>query len=457
MTNLRVIERSTLLPFSADRVYAWHTRPGAFERLVPPWDRVEVVERSGPLAEGTEVRLRVHLGPLPVTWVARHRDVHEGLGFTDVQVSGPFASWVHSHRFTPRSEGGSVLSDRIEYRLPCGRVGELLGGRHAHTRIDRMLEYRHRTTADDLTRHAAAPGPLTVAITGQSGLVGRALSAFLTSGGHRVIPLVRRRAGPGELHWDPGSGSIDAAGLEGVDAVIHLAGENIAGGRWTAARKRRIASSRLDGTRLLATTLARLSQKPAVLISASAVGIYGDRGDEILTEASPTGSGFLAELGQAWEEASAAASDAGIRVVLPRLGIVLTPGGGALQRMLPPFRLGVGGPLGSGRQWMSWLTLDDAVGMLHYLLTTPDIAGPVNAVAPEPTTNSDFAGALGRVLRRPAILPVPAPILEALFGELAREALLAGQRVRPALLEARGYPFRDPALLPALRRILGVG
>ena len=306
----------------------------------------------------------------------------------------------------------------------------------------------------DTPLHTGAPGPLTVAVTGASGLLGRALVPFLTAGGHRVLRLVRRAPGPGEIGWDPSTGTIDAAALEGVDVVVHLAGENIAGGRWTAARKRRITASRLDGTRLLAGTLAGLKRKPAVLISASAVGIYGDRGDEILTEASGTGPGFLAELGVAWEAAADPARQAGIRLVLPRLGIILTPGGGALERMLTPFRLGLGGPLGSGRQWMSWLTLDDAIGIIHRAMTDGAIEGALNAVAPEPVTNADFARTLGQALHRPAVIPVPALALELAFGELAREALLASQRAIPAVLTAHGFPFRDPSLLPALQRLL---
>ncbi|MBS1242229.1 MAG: Cell division inhibitor, partial [Gemmatimonadetes bacterium] len=233
MSQATVIERATPLPFPAEAVYAWHERSGAFERLVPPWDRVEVLERSGGLADGTTVRLRVHRGPLAVEWVARHRDVVPGRQFVDEQVEGPFASWVHTHQTTPSGRGSCVLTDRIEYRLPCGPLGDLLGAGLARREIERMLAHRHQTVRDDLTRHAAAPGPLTVAVTGASGLLGRSLVPFLTTGGHRVVRLVRRTPGPDELGWDPEAGRIDAAGLERVDAVVHLAGESIAGGRWT--------------------------------------------------------------------------------------------------------------------------------------------------------------------------------------------------------------------------------
>lgn len=267
--------------------------------------------------------------------------------------------------------------------------------------------------------------------------------------------LVRAQPAPGEVSWDPTAGSLDTAALEGVAAAVHLAGEPIAEGRWNDAKKLRIQRSRTRGTRLLAEALARLPTPPEVLVSASAVGIYGDRGDELLDEDSPLGSGFLAEVGKAWEAATAPAAGAGIRVVHLRMGIVLARHGGALAKMLPAFRLGGGGPLGSGRQWMSWIALEDAVSAILESLGNSRIHGPVNAVAPEPVRNTDFAGTLGRVLNRPALLPVPAFGLRLLFGEMADEALLASQRVVPSRLRAHGFTFRHPTLEPALRTILG--
>lgn len=298
---------------------------------------------------------------------------------------------------------------------------------------------------------------LSVAVTGASGLIGRALVPVLGATGHTVTRLVRRTPGPGEAHWNPGAGQIDAAALEGTDVVVHLAGESIASARWTVERKRRIRDSRVVGTGLLARTLAALDRPPQLLVSASAIGLYGHRGDTPLTESDPPGTGFLAEVGRDWEGATSAASQAGIRVALLRFGIILSLQGGALAKMLPPFRLGVGGPLGSGRQWMSWLTIDDAVGIIQHGIACPELSGPVNAVAPEPVTNAEFTRSLGTVLGRPAVLPVPAFGLELLFGEMAGEALLGSQRVLPRRLEETGYAFRDPVLLPALRRLLTTG
>jgi uncharacterized protein (TIGR01777 family) len=250
---------------------------------------------------------------------------------------------------------------------------------------------------------------------------------------------------------------IDHAGLEGMDAVVHLAGETV-GTRWSESRKRRIRDSRVEGTMLLAEALASLKRPPAVLVSASAMGIYGDRGDEVLTEeALPEGAptDFFVELGRDWEGASEPARAAGIRVVNPRFGLVLTPAGGALGRMLPPFLLGVGGPLGSGRQWVSWISVDDAIAVVHHALFSEALAGPVNTVAPEPVTSRTFAATLGRVLRRPAVLPAPAPALKLLFGEMANTALLASQRLSAGRLLASGYRFRHPTLEAALRHVLG--
>lgn len=294
----------------------------------------------------------------------------------------------------------------------------------------------------------------TAAVTGAGGLVGRALGRTLTAHGWRVVPLVRRRAHPGEIHWDPAAGRIDAPGLEGLDAVVHLAGEPI-GVRWTPARRRRIRTSRVDATRLLAGALAARDRPPPVLITASAVGIYGNRGDELLTEESPTGEGFLAQLGRDWEAAADPAREAGIRVVHARFAIVLSPEGGALRQMLLPFRLALGGRLGPGTQWTSWISLPDVVDVLQFLLETPALDGPVNVGSPAPVTNREFARVLGAALHRPAVLPIPSFVLELLFGQMARDTLLASQRMVPARLTAAGYTFRHGELMAALRALLG--
>jgi uncharacterized protein (TIGR01777 family) len=293
------------------------------------------------------------------------------------------------------------------------------------------------------------------AISGASGLIGSALRASLARGGHEVSALVRRAPrGADEIAWDPQRGTIDAGRLEGLDAVVHLAGEGIASGRWSAARMERIRSSRERGTALVAGAVARLARKPRVLLCASAIGYYGDRGEEWLDESSSQGRGFLAGVCAAWEAAADPARAAGVRVVHLRFGVVLSAAGGALARMLLPFRLGVGGRLGSGRQYMSWITLDDALAALQRVLASEELRGAVNAVSPGPVTNAEFTAALGRALHRPAVLPVPAFALRLALGGLADEALLASARVRPRVLEAAGHAFLHPQLDGALQHVL---
>ena len=298
-----------------------------------------------------------------------------------------------------------------------------------------------------------------VAITGSTGLVGSAVASALSVAGHEVVRLVRRAPAPGEkaVRWDPEKGEVDAAGLEGLDDVVHLAGENIASGRWNAARKAAIRASRVNGTRLLCDALAGLARPPKTLVCASAIGYYGDRGADVLTEESPPGAGFLPDVCREWEAASEPAARKGIRVVLLRIGVVLSPKGGALSRMLPPFRAGLGGVIGNGRQYVSWVALDDLVGIVLHALRSGELRGPVNAVAPVPVTNRELTEALGKVLSRPTLFPVPAFALRLAVGEMADALLLASARVFPRRLEENGYRFRFPELPAALNHLLGKG
>jgi uncharacterized protein (TIGR01777 family) len=308
-------------------------------------------------------------------------------------------------------------------------------------------------TDRDLDRHRvfAAKGLYRVAVTGASGLIGSALVPFLSGGGHTIHRLVRSTVATStDILWDPTANRIDAAALEGVDAVVHLAGENIAT-RWTAQQKARIRDSRVMGTRLLSATLASLRTKPRVLVAASAVGIYGDRAAEILDESSPPGGGFLAGVVREWEQAAEPARRAGIRVVNTRFGVILSPKGGALAKLLLPFRLGVGGKIGSGRQWMSWIALDDVVGALQFAIFSQSLAGPVNTVAPQPVTNEQFAHTLGQVLHRPSMATVPELAVKLMFGEMGKETVLASQRVLPRALQSAGFTFRHAELGEALR------
>ena len=294
-----------------------------------------------------------------------------------------------------------------------------------------------------------------VLVSGSTGLIGSALVSALEEGGHRVRRLTRSGGSSEDVVlWDPSAGEIDAGRIEGVDAVVHLAGENIAG-RWTDAKKARIRDSRVRGTRLLAETLARLPTPPVVMVSASAAGYYGDRGNELLSEESAPGDNFLAGVGQEWEAAADPAREAGVRVVNPRFGIVLSTEGGALGTTLPIFKLGVGGKIGSGRQYWSWIAIDDVVGAILHVLTKDSLEGPVNVTVPDPPTNSEYTSVLGRVLGRPTVFPLPAPAARIMLGQLADELLLASQRIEPARLKETGYSYRYPELEGALRHLLG--
>lgn len=295
---------------------------------------------------------------------------------------------------------------------------------------------------------------MNVVVSGATGLVGSALVPFLTAAGHRVARLTRRRGDAADhIFWDPQSGTLGAGALERFDAVVHLAGENI-GSRWTRRKKQAILDSRVKGTALLAQRLADVDDRPRTLVCASAMGFYGDRGDEVLDESSAPGTGFLARVCREWEAAAEPARQRGIRVVNLRFGIVLTPRGGPLARMLPPFRIGVGGTIGSGNQYISWIAIDDAVDVIHHSLTDASLRGPVNAVAPTPVTNREFTHTLGRVLGRPTVMPLPAFAARALFGEMGEATVLASARVQPGELLKRGYSFHYPELEGALRHLL---
>lgn len=293
-----------------------------------------------------------------------------------------------------------------------------------------------------------------IVIAGATGLVGTALTDILIAGGHQVSRLLRVHKA-GELFWSPEQNELDPTQLEGFDAVVNLAGENIASDRWTEEKKRQIRDSRVNGTRLLASTLATLSSPPSVLVNASALGYYGDRGDEVLTETSSAGSGFLANVVREWEAATEPASAKGIRVALMRIGVVLSPKGGAMSRLLPIFQMGGGGILGSGKQYMSWIDLEDVARAFHRAIMSTNLEGPINTAAPHPVTNAEFTKVLGKVLMRPTLFPLPAAAARLIMGEMADELLLASQRLKPAKLEENGFQFQYPTLEQSLRHLLG--
>ncbi|HET6965702.1 MAG TPA: TIGR01777 family oxidoreductase [Acidimicrobiales bacterium] len=432
-------------------VFSWHARPGAIHRLMPPWQPVKVAAESGALRDGTAV-LAV---PGGLKWVATHQPdgYVEGSQFVDVlttPVLEQLVTWRHTHAFSASEDGGTVVTDTVETRVPGRLLSEMFG-------------YRTRQLAGDLAAHQVLNPTgrrLTVAVSGSGGLIGSALCAFLSTGGHRVVRLVRgptggRGGAPGEARrWDPAAPDPDL--LEGVDAVVHLAGESIAG-RFTRDHKEAVRDSRIGPTRRLAEAAARAGV--AVFASASAIGYYGpERGDEELTEGSGRGEGFLADLVADWEAATAPAAQGGARVVQVRTGIVQSPRGGALQLQRLLFETGLGGRLGDGHQWTPWIGIDDMVDVYLRAILDPALDGPVNAVAPGVVRNTEYARTLARVLRRPAVVPVPRFGPELLLGrEGASEVAAASQRVVPAKLAEVGHRFRWAELEPALRHVLGRG
>jgi len=428
------------------QVVAWHGRPGAIRRLMPPWQPLGVRHEATSLDSGRAV-LRL---PGGLRWVAQHRPLDPGAagsgeGFVD-ELSNLPLRWRHTHRFEPESEDATRVTDTVETPVPGSFLVQ-------------TFRYRWHQLAGDLAAHARAaglhPGPMTVAVTGSSGLIGTALCAYLSTGGHRVVRLVRAAPrGDDERLWVPES--PDPRVLEGVDAVVHLAGASIAS-RFTAAHKKLVHDSRVGPTAALARAMAGADGGPRVLVCASAIGFYGaDRGDEHLTEDEARGEGFLAGLVEEWEAAAEPARQAGLRVVHVRTGIVQSARGGSLKLLRPLFTAALGGPLAPGSQWVSWIGLDDLLDVFGRALADEGLAGPLNAVAPQPVTNKEYSAVLARVLRRPALVPVPGFGPRLLLGEEgAREMVQASQRVVPARLEAAGHTFRYPDLEGCLRHELG--
>jgi uncharacterized protein len=461
---------------SSNEVFLWHIREGAFERLNPPWYQFKVIERKGNIQNGGTVKIKMKIaGPFHTLWLVKHSDYVEGKQFKDSQIKGLFSSWTHTHLFNSFENSSSILDDHIEYSLPGGMLSERIASPLINKKLNQMFDYRHRLTSGDLRVHSIAnkirgnDRPMTIGITGSSGFVGSSLIPFLTTGGHRVVQFIRHPVSDGNdnfnfknvksIQWNPSSSASlnDQINNENIDAVVNLVGENIFG-RWTKEKKKRIFDSRVNTTNSLCKLLSSLDKPPKVLVSASATGYYGDRGDEILTEESSPSSStdFLSDVCRNWEEATQIAKESGVRVVNLRLGIVLSSSGGMLSKILPIFKLGLGGRIGNGNQYMSWIGLDDLLGFILYAMVDQSIAGPVNTVSPNPITNADFTATLGKVLSRPTKFSIPETMVKLPLGEeLANVALLSSSRAIPERLIKMGYKFRFPHLESVLRHTLG--
>jgi uncharacterized protein len=458
--------RRTSIPVSTEDLFEWHSRPGALERLTPPWQVVEIGEHEG-ISEGAKAYLRIGKRFLTTRWEIEHREYEPGEAFTDVQIKGPFARWEHTHRMLPDDIDArlSILEDRVDYELPVSRMSQPLAGRHAERELVRMFGYRHRVIQEDLLRHQASGlSPLTIAVTGSTGLIGSVLVPFLTTAGHTVVRVVRSRNEQVALalsdqertaFWDPANAYVEAGAFEGVDAVIHLAGESLFGKRWTRRQRARILDSRARGTRLLADTLAAMERPPGILLSASGSGYYGDRGHEVVTEGFPPGAGFLPDVCLAWERATSSAAAAGIRVCRLRFGPVLAPGHGLMALLLPVFRAGLGGTIGRGATWVSWVAIDDVLYALLHMIAREDIFGPFNVSAPHPCTQRKLADTLAHVLGRDAPVRIPASAVDVLVGRDARIAATASIRMMPERLSNSAFEFAYPHLTDALEHLLG--
>lgn len=450
-------QRSTYQHCTAEELYRWHSRPGALRRLLPPWEKTTVVQQNKDISPGAEVSLKMHLGPIPFCFNAQHTENIDGKMFRDIQKKGPFTSWSHAHYFSQVGENG-VLLDKIGFRLPLQRFLPESATNLITRKLQRVFAYRTNQLADDLKLHKQnSLKPLRILISGASGVLGQDLLPLLTTGGHEVWTLVRRPANPElqEIFWDPDAGILNPDDIPDVDGVIHLAGEYIGLNRWSEKSKRRVIESRFKGTSLLATTLAKLPKPPEVFLSASAVGFYGDCKRRIVDESEPAGTDFISEVCTTWEEATKPAQKANIRTVQMRLGVGLTPKGGALHRILSTSPCGFHKHFGTGDQYISWISNDDMISAMLHCLATPSLSGPVNIAAPAPITNRELMKVLGEIVGRPQLFAVPAWSLRLLYGQMASEILLSGCRVSVDKLTASGFQFRHLDVTSALRHMLG--
>ncbi len=439
------------------RLFAWHERNGAVLRLTPPWAPLKMIARSGDgVQKGVKVIFKLSLFKIPMAWEAEHFDYQENKVFKDRQVKGPFSKWEHTHRFYPDGRHGSIMEDKVEFKLPFGWLSRPFYG-VAKKEFERMFAYRHRVLKYDLEHHVNRTEKKRILVSGAGGTIGSMLIPFLQTCGHEVIRLVRKNndLSPGEYFWDPYKGILDLEAVGPIDAVINLNGVDISRGRWTERQKKRIIDSRIIPTRLLVDKMKDLDPKPEVFISSSAIGFYGEGNTAVLTETSNMGNCFISNVCRQWETASADAQKVGIRTVQLRIGVVLTPSGGALARMELPFKVGCGVRLAHGGQYMSWISMDDALSGILHILSNDKIQGPVNLTAPNPITNKDFSNTLAKVFSKRVFFTLPRFIALVLWGEMGKETLLTSALVRPEKLLENGFLFQHETLFPALKDLLG--
>ena len=473
MKTKHAFESTLEVSVPVEKLFSWHENPGAFERLTPSFDPVKVSKRMGGVDGGT-VYIDMKTGPIPLTWVAQHHSYKKNVQFLEDQTSGPFVgplpfwngTWHHQHLFKKVDSKNSIVTDRLNYDFPMDPFGSIFGSWYTKKRLKQMFAYRRNITENDLYEQSKYKGkPLDIAVTGGSGLVGAELMPYLTTAGHKVENIVRGRPKKGELGWNLQKGTI--SNLEGKDAVVHLAGEPInkpiAGVvpvPWTKWKRKEILESRVKGTRILAEHLASLNNPPKVLVCASAIGYYGDNGNTLLSEDGGNGNDYFSRVVKEWEAAAKPAIDAGIRVVFLRLAPVMSPLGGALQVLSLPAMLGSSPPVAGGKQWWSWIAIDDVIGSIYHSIITESLSGAVNVASPNPVRQKEWAATLakvfwGRLGKLTTLIPVPGFILKTFLGEFGDVLALSSIKVDSSKLIESGYKFRFEDLENCFRHLLG--
>ncbi len=444
---------------SVEKLFTWHEGKGAVLRLTPPWIPLKIIARSGEgIQEGAKIRFKIKFFKIPMVWESEHINYQKNKFFKDMQTKGPFPLWVHSHMFRQDGTHHSIMEDKIEFKLPFQTLTRPFY-KFVIKEFERMFAYRHRILKYDLENNANRNGEKKrILISGSGGTIGSALIPFLQTLGHDIIRLVRKKGKlvNDELFWDPYRGILDLEKAGKLDAVINLNGVNITDKRWTEKQKQSIFDSRVISTRLLAQKTACLDHVPDVFLSASAIGFYGEGGDTILTENNHAGDYFISKVCRQWENASIEAfKKTNIRCVQLRTGVALTPAGGALAKMMLLFRLGLGAQFSHGRQYMSWISIEDVLAGILYILNHDKITGPVNLTSPCPVTNKEFSKTLATVFSKKILFAVPEFAAKVLWGKMGKETFLASVRVMPEKLLNNGFNFQHKNLLPALIDLLG--
>lgn len=451
-----IFKYKTEIKSDVHTAFEWHEREGALQRLTPPWEKVELVEKSDGIDIGAKCTLNVGTGFFSIPWQAEHIEYYKDRHFKDRQNKGPFSLWEHSHDFSQNNDI-TTIDDTVEYRLPMHFISKFIAGGMIKKKLLKMFRCRSSVSKNDIEIISEyKPEPKTIVVSGSSGVVGSALIPYLQTQGHKIIRLVRneKQLCIGDVCWNPNAGIVEDQ-FEDADVVIHLTGEPIGDARWTEEKKLSIIDSRVKSTSLLAKTIASMNKPPKLLICASAIGYYGDRGEEELTEESGAGNDFISEVCSSWEQSAKPAEDAGVRVVYLRIGVALSPAGGALERTYKSSMLGMGSVLGSGEQYLSWVAMDDVLYSMTHIMETDSLRGPVNLTSPNPVKWKEYADTLAGVFGMPRFLKVPEWLIKAVYGQMGREVLLASAKVYPKKLLESGFTFRYPLLKDTLNHLLG--